>query len=282
VLTAAATGTELFGGGGNDTLIGGAGDDRQEGGSGDDLLSGSGGHDMLLGGKGNDTVSGGEGDDTLDGGPGADVLDGGPGNDVILVRGNEALGDIILGGPGIDTLRVSVGSGPLTMAQLIAGDVEILDASGEVVQGTSEADTLDLSGFAQVLNLNELRGRGGDDVLVGSENGEILDGGGGNDTITGGGGNDTLIGGGGQDIFVFGKNFGNDQVIDFDANPTGGQDLLDLRALGITAATFAAEVAIAVVGTDTLVTVGDEGTMLLVGVTGTGARVVTIADFLLA
>jgi Ca2+-binding RTX toxin-like protein len=201
---------------------------------------------------------------------------------VILVRGREALGDIILGGPGIDTLRVSVGTGPLTMAQLIAGDVEILDASGEIIQGTSEADTLDLSGFAQVLNLNELRGRGGNDVLVGSENGEILDGGGGNDTITGGGGNDTLIGAGGLDVFVFGPNFGDDRVIDFDANPASGQDLLDLRPLGITAATFALEVSIAVVSGNTLVSVGDEGTMLLVGVAGTGARVVTIADFLLA
>jgi Ca2+-binding RTX toxin-like protein len=273
---------ELRGRGGDDMLVGSDNDDILDGGDGNDTLIGNAGRDTLLGGAGSDTLRGGEGDDTLNGGAGNDIVDGGAGDDVILVRGSEALGDTIIGGTGIDTLRVIAGSGTLTLAQLIAGDLEILDASGEIIQGTSGADTLDLSGFTQVLNLNVVRGRGGNDLLVGSANGETLDGGDGNDTIIGGGGNDILIGGSGLDVFVFGHGFGDDRVIGFDANPTGGQDLLDLRPLGITAANFANEVTIDVVGTDTLVTVGGQGSILLAGVSGLGANVITITDFLLA
>ena len=59
----------------------------------------------------------------------------------------------------------------------------------------------------------------------------------GNDTLDGGAGNDTLIGGAGNDVFKFLAGFGQDTITDFDANPAGGQDLMDISALGITAAT---------------------------------------------
>ena len=56
-----------------------------------------------------------------------------------------------------------------------------------------------------------------------------------------------MNGGAGNDIFVFAPGFGNDTIAGFDANAAGGgQDLLDISALGITAATFAAEVTITV------------------------------------
>ncbi|MFI8748325.1 calcium-binding protein, partial [Pseudomonas sp. NPDC077186] len=106
-----------------------------------------------------------------------------------------------------------------------------------------------------------------------------IQGGAGNDVLTGGGGNDTLMGGLGNDIFVFGPSFGNDRIMDFDANLAGGQDLLNIAALGITAATFAARVSIADAGADTLVTVNgaDGGSIRLVGVAD--HTTVTSADF---
>ena len=68
----------------------------------------------------------------------------------------------------------------------------------------------------------------------------------------------------------------------FDANAAGGQDLIDLRAQGITNANFAANVTITDVGADMLVTIAGDGTLRLIGVTGVGADVITRADFLLA
>jgi hypothetical protein len=65
----------------------------------------------------------------------------------------------------------------------------------------------------------------------------------------------------------------------FDANPSGGQDLLDISGLGITAATLAASVVIADAGTNVLITIGGD-TITLVNVPALNA--VTPADFLLA
>ncbi|MCY1456595.1 hypothetical protein D9M71_738250 [compost metagenome] len=67
--------------------------------------------------------------------------------------------------------------------------------------------------------------------------------------------------------------------MDFDANPAGGQDRLDVSALGITAATFAANVAITDVGVDTRVTIG-ANSITLVGVAD--ATTVTQADFIVS
>ena len=80
---------------------------------------------------------------------------------------------------------------------------------------------------------------------------------------------------------MFAANFGNDTINGFDANPFGGQDFLDISEFGITSADFDARVAIADVGTDTLVTIDANlaQTILLVGISN--AANVTQADFLL-
>ncbi len=97
------------------------------------------------------------------------------------------------------------------------------------------------------------------------------------------GGNDLMNGGAGNDVFVFGSGFGDDTIQDFDANPGAGQDLLDLTAFGISAATFAGSVTITDLGANTLVDVGILGdSILLVGVNGVGANSVTAADFILS
>jgi Ca2+-binding RTX toxin-like protein len=109
----------------------------------------------------------------------------------------------------------------------------------------------------------------------------VIDAAAGNDTIIGGLGNDIMTGGAGNDTFVFAPGFGNDVIVDFDANATGGQDLLDISGLGISAATFAASVLIEDLGADTLVTIGTD-TILLQNVNGVGTNAITQQDFLLA
>jgi Ca2+-binding RTX toxin-like protein len=108
----------------------------------------------------------------------------------------------------------------------------------------------------------------------------ILNGGAGNDRITGGAGNDTMDGGLGNDTFFFGAGFGVDRITGFDANATGGQDLLNVQAMGITAAEFASRVSIAVVGADTQLTI-DGNIITVAGVNGVGANAITQADFIL-
>jgi Ca2+-binding RTX toxin-like protein len=107
----------------------------------------------------------------------------------------------------------------------------------------------------------------------------VLAGGAGDDRIVGNGGDDTLLGGDGSDTFVFAPGFGSDIIQDFDADPVGGQDRLDVSAFGITAADFAARVAITDVEAATLVTVDAVDTIRLLG---GNAATVTIDDFLLA
>jgi hypothetical protein len=93
-------------------------------------------------------------------------------------------------------------------------------------------------------------------------------------------GNDTMMATDGNDVFQFAAGFGNDRIINFDAIAAGGQDRLDITALNITAATFAASVTIADVGADTLVHIGAADSIRLAGVAD--ATTVTIADFILA
>jgi Ca2+-binding RTX toxin-like protein len=89
----------------------------------------------------------------------------------------------------------------------------------------------------------------------------VLRGNAGDDTIIGGAGNDIMSGGPGNDAFRFLPGFGHDFINDFDSNPLGGQDLLDITALGITAATFASAVTISG-GTDALITIGSDSVRL--------------------
>ena len=59
-----------------------------------------------------------------------------------------------------------------------------------------------------------------------------------------------MNGGNGDDTFVFSPGFGDDTIKrGFDANAKGGQDLLDVSDLGITAGDFATKVVIEDLGT---------------------------------
>ena len=75
--------------------------------------------------------------------------------------------------------------------------------------------------------------------------------------------------------------FGNDTITGFDANPTGGQDLLDLTDLGNNNENFASRVAIQDLGADMRVIIDGLDSITLTGVSGIGANAITQSDFLL-
>ena len=135
------------------------------------------------------------------------------------------------------------------------------------LSGTGNASDNVLTGNAQA---NQLLGLDGNDNLIGN---------GGNDTLNGGAGDDSMVGGAGNDIFVFGSGFGQDVITGFDSAPAGGQDLLDISALGITAGNFGANVSVsAIVGGGTLIGIGADSITLV----GVNSATVTQQDFILA
>jgi len=125
---------------------------------------------------------------------------------------------------------------------------------------------------------DQITGSAGNDWIIGRGGTDTLNGGPGIDVVDGGAGNDTLRGGLGNDTFPFAAGFGNDTIPDFDAAPAGGQDKIDLRPLGITAATFAANVT-RTAGANTLVTIAGVGTIRLSGVNGAA---IDATDFILS
>ncbi|SFQ30831.1 calcium-binding protein, partial [Pseudomonas borbori] len=293
----------------DDILIGGAGNDLLNGGQGVDTMIGGTGNDMYIVDNAGDVVVEGlnAGVDRVHtllssytlgaslenlsyAGTGAfhgignslnNQITGGGGND-ILSGGNGLGDDILIGGAGNDLLNG--GQGVDTMIGGTGNDMYIVDNAGDVVieglnAGVDRVHTL-LSSYTLGASLENLS-YAGTDAFMGTGNGlaNTITGGTGNDVLTGGAGNDTLVGGLGNDTFMFAAGFGNDRILDFDANPTGGQDLLNIAALGVTAANFAANVAIADVGADTLVTIGADS-IRLVGIAD--ATTITQTDFILA
>jgi Ca2+-binding RTX toxin-like protein len=188
-------------------------------------------------------------------------MSGGLGNDAYVVDDG---GDFVneLASEGSDIARTTLTS------YTLGGNVENLSYLG-------------MGGFTGTGNGldNTINGSLGSDSLSGGAGNDRLNSGAGGDTLNGGAGNDNLGGGTGNDVFQFGAGFGQDRILDFDANPAGGQDLLNIASLGISAATFAANVAITDVGADTRVIIG-ANSITLVGVAD--ATTVTQADFIVS
>lgn len=312
------TGTGNFLGTGNalpNVITGGTGNDTLSSGGGNDTLIGGSGNDTLNGGPGLDTMSGGAGDDTysvenvgdtvnelanegidqvntslasftlganvenlkfvgtgnfagtgnglaniITGSTGSNTLNGGDGNDVLTGRfGNDTLD----GGTGADTMTGNLGNDTYVVDN--AGDVVIEQVNG----GVDQVNTT-LNSYTLGTNIENLSFIGAGD-FVGVGNGLA-------NVITGSTGNDTLTGGAGNDAFTFQLGFGHDIISDFDASPAGGQDHLDISALGITTATFGGSVTVAASGSDTLVTIGVNSIRL----TGIAAAAIDTTDFRLA
>ncbi|SDN53347.1 peroxidase family protein [Pseudomonas jinjuensis] len=280
----------MRGAAGNDVLIGGAGNDTMVGGAGHDTyeVTEAGDSVVELGGEGTDTVwtrlsshtlgnnveqlvYSGTGNFSGTGNALNNYLKGAGGNDVFIGRAGN---DTMAGGAGHDTYEVTdAGDSVVELAGEGTDTVWTTLSSytlGNNVEQLVYSGTGNFTGTGNALN-NYLRGGAGNDVL---------DGGAGNDVVVGGAGNDTMNASLGDDIFVFSAaGFGADRILGFDAIATGGQDRLDISALGITAATFAGNVQINDVGSDTLINIGADS-IRLVGVTD--ATSVNSGDFILA
>ncbi len=214
----------LLGGVGNDVVNGGSGFDTLEGDQGNDLIRGGGqadnifgglGQDTLLGEFGNDRLFGGSGNDNLSGGISDDVLFGGLGRDI--VNGNDD-DDLLFGNSGFDTLNG--GSGDDILNGGANADVLFGDNGNDQLNGDSGFDRLTGGAGNDTLNggssNDALFGGSGRDRINGDDGNDRLVGGSGFDTLEGGSGNDLLSGGFNADVFVFGNNFGNDIIQDFD------------------------------------------------------------------
>ncbi|MCK6454070.1 MAG: hypothetical protein L6R19_24915, partial [Alphaproteobacteria bacterium] len=271
-----------LGNGGDDVLDGGAGNDTFFGGAGNDTIDGAGGDDILLGETGVDTLTGGEGNDQLVLGNSQNEDDiavfSGPITEYVITAssGNAVVMDQVPGRDGADTVIGSFGSialGSTSSALRFAGVDFALTVQGtsggtganlNVVALGSDASTfyslpgsgihyIDGGGGADVLvggsNIDYLFGGSGGDSLSGAGGSDTISGGAGDDTVTGGTGNDTIDGGAGLDTFFYSTTSdGFDTLLNYDGDPTGGQDFLRLDllfdALGVAGADRAARIQI--------------------------------------
>lgn len=198
---------------------------------------GTDGNDLLQASADARLVNGGAGDDTIQGVDVADVLHGGAG------------ADSITGGAHINVINGNQG------ADSIVGRSTI----GDLLMGGQGNDLIDAS---QSTGHNFINGNIGADSLTGGAGGDFLRGGQGDDVIVGGSSSDwlsgdrganTLTGGGGADVFHAGG--GTDRVLDF-SQLQGDRVLID-PGVHFTAAQ---------VGQDTVIDLGGQGQMTLVGV----------------
>jgi len=264
-------------------LFPGVGDNN----AGIDVLAGTAGQDEYHGGASADNLATGAEDDLVSGDAGDDTISTAGGNDTITFSGTGEGFDAVTGGAGSDVIV------PLTDGTTIGlrsiSTVEDIDATGRTgihILGSTANDVLNFTAVAltNIVSIDggggndQITGSGGDDWIIGRAGTDTLNGGPGVDKIDGGAGNDTLRGGVGNDTFLFAAGFGNDTIADFDAAPAGGQDKIDLTSLGITAATFAANVS-HTAGANTVVTVAGGGTIRLSGVNGAA---IDASDFILA
>lgn len=239
-----ATGSEI----GSDSLTG---IENLTGGSGHDYLAGNNLNNSIRGNGGNDVIYGYGGNDRLIGGAGNDKVYGGAGNDRFVATTGDG-NDHYHGGSGTDTYDASA------------------TTAGVRINLTTGRATGSEIGSDRLTSIEKLFGGSGRDVLIGN---------GSDNVIKGNAGNDRLSGGDGNDRFVFSKGFGNDVVSDFDALAAGGQDKLDLRAMGIGSADFANRVDIIDQGNDVLLRIDDINTIKLKNVSDVNS--VTVSDFVL-
>ena len=251
----------------NDLMQGGPGFNFFDGGTGADTIYGNAGDDDLYGGAGADLIFGGDNDDYVRGDTGNDTLDGGNGIDEVSYDGagaavnvNLVTGIATVGGTETDTLsgfenvRGSMFADSLTGD---AGDNQFRSLGGnDTVDGGAGSDwvlydrdsiyslstgvTVDLAlgtatdGFGAtdtLISIENARGSGYADTLIGSSGDNFIQGragddvitaGAGNDTIEAGVGNDTIDGGAGTDLLDFNNDLPTTGVVVTFTSTSGG------------------------------------------------------------
>ena len=213
-----------------------------------EVLTGTGEEDVLTGLGGNDNLLGGYGDDTY-------RYFTGDGFDTIYDPGGA--NDKLLFGPGITQGSLSfLRNGPTLLINVAGGGTVLIQK--QFNNGDDEIETIqfDNGGTLSAAAIRELllarASTSGNDTITGYSTDDI---------ITGGAGNDTLTGAGGNDRFVFGINFGKDQIADFTAG-TGTGDVIEFRD-GLFANFAAVQAKAQQVGADTLITCDANNTLTL-------------------
>jgi Ca2+-binding RTX toxin-like protein len=143
----------------------------------------------ISGGPGHDVLVGGSNDDVFDGGTGNDVMSGLDGSDHFQADVDGDGADIWNGGPGYDQLSYELRSEDLELNACVS--TSLIGCSGEdcLCEDSGATDEGDL-----IVNVEDLKSGGGDDILRGSEVSDSLRGGAGNDSLFGLGGSDLLAG----------------------------------------------------------------------------------------
>lgn len=202
-------------------LSGGSGDDvlvaeipaRWEGGRGDDRLTNGDSKQRrqasLLGGPGRDILRSGNSGDYIQGGPGNDVLYGGRGADKMfggtIYQKTSSGNDRLYAGPGSDELEDGDSGNKIGPDLLVGGRgndrvnsyaerskpvfVNLSDTAGDGERGENDA----------LVGVENIRGGGGNDRLIGDGDANRLNGYIGKDFIRGRGGRDFLVDYGGDD-----------------------------------------------------------------------------------
>jgi Ca2+-binding RTX toxin-like protein len=167
---------------------------------------GGAGNDQLIGNQFANQLEGGGGGDTLTGGAGNDLLFGGTGDDVYLFLAATVL--------ETDTVREQLNEGVdrFDFSTLSATVPVTADLANDTLLATHTNRTINTFAAGQALNIENVTGGAGNDVLLGNSASNRLDGGLGNDTLrgllgddmlTGGTGSDLLDGGDGNDTYLF-------------------------------------------------------------------------------
>lgn len=195
----------VFGRGGDDTIAadasGATGNDRLYGDAGDDDLSGTLGNDQFVGGSGNDTItSTSELHQVMRGGSGLDAITfpipaesgfiakgyGGQDKLRLLPNSNPAIKPTVR----IDqTKKTTISDLPFTIEGVVNGfsDVVLPARALSIFKGSNESEVITAHPDYRAM----IYGRGGADVLTGSDEPDRLEGGNGFDIVRGRGGNDT-------------------------------------------------------------------------------------------
>jgi parallel beta-helix repeat protein len=151
-----------------------------------------------------------------------------------------ASGDLLTGSAGRDNIAAG------------AGNDTIYGGNGrDSIYGGDGNDNL----FGDADN-DMIEGNAGNDRIDGGSGADSLFGGAGIDTLIGGTGNDRFTGGAGDDVFRYDTsgNMGADIITDFDSNPVGGQDVIDISGRWYTAAQIGTAITVVASGTNTIVT----------------------------
>ena len=249
--------TTQYGSDSNDllTAVGMLDKDILEGHEGNDTLIAGSADSLLIGGTGSDTYiyKQGFGDSVIDNHDTShgrlDVINITFANlaDINYERQGESLVIRVAGETGTITVRDMFAGDGLTkhIDQIILKDgvITLSDIKKELLKGTDNNDTIIGFGSDDVIHAGAgddiIEGRGGNDIIhAGDGNNRINAGAGddiihllsgnnhayggdGDDILYSGIGNDKLEGGIGSDVYVLGKNFGKDEIINFNPN---GQD----------------------------------------------------------